>query len=254
MTIRDLYRALDEKYPRSLSCSWDNDGLMVCADPEREVKRVLLALDASNEAIDYAIKERCQVLLTHHPLLFRPMRSLSPDFLSGDRTLTAIKGELAVMSFHTRLDAGQGGVNDALCDALGLTAAGCFGDDEAPTLGRLAHLEGEMPLSDFAAKVKQSLGCSVVLFSGNRPVKTVAMIGGGGGDFIYAAKAAGADTFITGDAGYNVTLDAADDGINIIQAGHYHTEAPVLSRLADFCRSIAGAECLFFDSNPIKTV
>lgn len=254
MTIRDLYRALDEKYPRSLSCSWDNDGLMVCADPEREVKRVLLALDASNEAIDYAIKEGCQVLLTHHPLLFRPMRSLSPDFLSGDRTLTAIKGELAVMSFHTRLDAGQGGVNDALCDALGLTAAGCFGDDEAPTLGRLAHLEGEMALSDFAAKVKQSLGCSVVLFSGKRPVKTVAMIGGGGGDFIYAAKAAGADTFVTGDAGYNVTLDAADDGINIIQAGHYHTEAPVLSRLADFCRSIAGAECLFFDSNPIKTV
>lgn len=254
MTIRDLYCALDEKYPRSLSCSWDNDGLMVCADLGKEVKRVLLALDASNEAIDYAIKEGCQVLLTHHPLLFRPMRSLSPDFLSGDRTLTAIRGDLAVMSFHTRLDAGQGGVNDALCDALGLVADGCFGDEEAPTLGRVAHLEGEMSLSDFAAKVKQSLGCPVVLYSGKRPVKTVAMVGGGGGDFIYAAKAAGADTFITGDTGYNVTLDAADDGINIIQAGHYHTEAPVLSRLADFCRSIAGAECLFFDSNPIKTV
>ena len=80
------------------------------------------------------------------------------------------------------------------------------------------------------------------------------MIGGGGGDFIYAAKAAGADTYVTGDAGYNITLDAADDGINIVQAGHYHTEAPVLSRLADLCRRLAGAECLFFDSNPIKTV
>ena len=105
MTIRDLYRALDEMYPRSLSCSWDNDGLMVCADPDKEVKRVLLALDASSEAIDYAVKAGCQVLLTHHPMLFRPLKTLDPDFLSGDRTLTAIRGDLAVMSFHTRLAA-----------------------------------------------------------------------------------------------------------------------------------------------------
>ena len=254
MTIRDLYRALDEMYPRSLSCSWDNDGLMVCADPDKEVKRVLLALDASSEAIACAVKEGCQVLLTHHPMLFRPLKTLAPDFLSGDRTLTAIKGDLAVMSFHTRLDAGQGGVNDALCEALGLTVADCFGDPESPTLGRIAHLPEEMSLEAFAAHIKEALGCSVVQFAGKRPVRTVAMVGGGGGDFIYAAKAAGADTYITGDAGYNITLDAADDGINVIQAGHYFTEAPVLSRLADLCRRIAGAECLFFDSNPMKTV
>ena len=254
MTIRELYNALDEMFPRSLSCSWDNDGLMVCSDPDKEIKRVLLALDASNEAIEYAIKEGCQVLLTHHPLLFRPMRNVTHDFLSGDRTLAAIKADLAVMSFHTRLDAGQGGVNDALCETLGLTAAGSFGDSEAPGLGRIAHLEQEMSLADFAARVKEALGCSMVQYSGNRPVKIVAMVGGGGGDFIYPAKDAGADTYITGDTGYNVTLDAADDGINIIQAGHYHTEAPVLSRLADVCRTLAGAECLFFDSNPIKVV
>lgn len=254
MTIRELYNALDEMFPRSLSCSWDNDGLMVCSDPDKEIKRVLLALDASNEAIAYAIKEGCQVLLTHHPMLFRPMRNVTPDFLSGDRTLAAIKADLAVMSFHTRLDAGQGGVNDALCETLGLTAAGSFGDSESPGLGRIAHLEQEMSLADFAARVKEALGCSMVQYSGNRPVKIVAMVGGGGGDFIYPAKDAGADTYITGDTGYNVTLDAADDGINIIQAGHYHTEAPVLSRLADVCRTLAGAECLFFDSNPIKVV
>ena len=254
MTIRELYRAFDERYPRSLSCSWDNDGLMVCPDPEREVKRVLLALDASNEAIEYAINEGCQVLLTHHPMLFRPMRNVTPDFLSGDRALAAIKADLAVMSFHTRLDAGQGGVNDALCETLGLTAASCFGDSEAPGLGRIAHLEQEMSLADFAARVKEALGCSMVQYSGNRPVKIVAMVGGGGGDFIYPAKDAGADTYITGDTGYNVTLDAADDGVNIIQAGHYHTEAPVLSHLADLCRTLAGAECIFFDSNPIKVV
>ena len=254
MTIRDLYRALDEMYPRSLSCDWDNDGLMLCADPDREVTRVLLALDASDEAISYAAENVCQVLLTHHPLLFRPLRSVTPDSLSGKRALSAVRSDVAVMSFHTRLDAGQGGVNDALVEALGCTSAGTFGDDGAPTLGRIVHLNEEMPLADFAAHVKARLGCPMIQYAGKRPVKTVAVVGGGGGDFIYPALAAGADTLITGDSGYNITLDAADDGINVIQAGHYYTEAPVLSRLADICRNLTGAECLFFDSNPIKVL
>ena len=254
MTIRDLYRALDEKYPRSLSWSWDNDGLMVCTEPDREVTRVLLALDATNEAIAYAVREKCQVLLTHHPMLFRPMRSVTPDFLSGERALTAIKDDLAVISLHTRLDAGQGGVNDTLVEVLGLTVACSFGDEGAPTLGRIAYLDKETALADFAVHVKNALGCPMVQYAGNRPVKTVAVVGGGGSDFIYPALAAGADTLITGDAGYNITLDASDDGINVIQAGHYFTEAPVLFRLADLCRSLTGAECLFFDSNPTKVV
>ena len=254
MTIRDLYRALDEMYPRSLSCDWDNDGFMLCADPDREVTRVMLALDASDEAISHASENGCQVLLTHHPLLFRPLRSVTPDSLSGKRALTAVRSDVAIMSFHTRLDAGQGGVNDALVEALGFTSAGTFGDDGAPTLGRIVPLNEEMPLADFAAHVKARLGCPMIQYAGKRPVKTVALVGGGGGDFIYPALAAGADTLITGDSGYNITLDAADDGINVIQAGHYYTEAPVLSRLADICRKLTGAECLFFDSNPIKVL
>lgn len=254
MTIRELYSILEEKYPRSLSCSWDNDGLMVCTDPEREVTRILLALDASNEALAFAAKEKCQLLFTHHPMLFRPMRSLTPDFLNGSRTLEAIRSDVAVISMHTRLDAGEGGVNDALCDALGLTVASVFGDEGAPTLGRIAHLDKETPIADFAVRVKNALGCPMVQYSGKRPVKTVAIVGGGGSDFIYPALAAGADTFITGDTGYNVTLDAADDGINVIQAGHYYTEAPVLARMAELFYRLCGAECLFFDSNPIKVV
>ena len=254
MTIRDLYRALDDMFPRSLSCDWDNDGFMLCADPDKEVTRIMLALDASDDAISHAAENGCQVLLTHHPLLFRPLRSVTPDSLNGKRALAAVRSDVTVMSFHTRLDAGQGGVNDALVDALGFTSAGTFGDDGAPTLGRIVHLAEEMPLADFAAYVKTKLGCPMIQYVGKRPVKMVALVGGGGGDFIYPALAAGADTLITGDSGYNITLDAADDGINVIQAGHYYTEAPVLARLADICRQLCGAECLFFDSNPIKVL
>lgn len=254
MTIRALYRALEERYPRSLSCAWDNDGLMICADPEREVTRVLLALDATHDAIAYAAQQNCQVLLTHHPMLFRPLRNVTPDTLSGERALSALRSDVAVISLHTRLDAGQGGVNDALCEKLGLDVTESFGDEESPALGRIASLDSETALADFAAHVKYALDCPVVQFTGNRPVKTIAVVGGDGKDFIYPALAAGADTLLTGAASYNSALDAADDGINVIEAGHYYTEAPVLSHLADLCRSLADAECLFFDSNPTKVV
>lgn len=254
MTVHDLYCTLDKLYPRSLSCSWDNDGLMVCADLSCEVKRVLLALDATNDAIAYAVREGCQVLLTHHPMLFRPLKNITPDSLNGERTLSALKADLAVISLHTRLDAGGDGVNDALVDALGLTSSGTFGDDESPALGRLSCLEKEMTPSEFSAFVKEKLGAPVVHYTGNRMVKNVAVVGGGGKDFIYPALTAGADTLLTGEVSYNSVLDAADDGINVIEAGHYFTEAPVLRHLADLCRDLAGAECLYFNSNLTGTV
>ena len=144
-------------------------------------------------------------------------------------------GELAALAEGTR------DVNERLEEIIGLT----FADFKMCIA---------LPQGDFAALVKTKLGCPMIQYAGKRPVKTVALVGGGGGDFIYPALAAGADTLITGDSGYNITLDAADDGINVIQAGHYYTEAPVLARLADICRRLCGAECLFFDSNPIKVL
>jgi len=249
MTVYELYQILDGMYPRSLSCPWDNDGIMVCGDLSAEVRRVMLALDASQAALDAAVREECQVLLTHHPLLFRPLRSLVPDHLSGARTLTALCGGVAVLSFHTRLDAGDGGVNDALACRLGLAVCGKFGDEESPELGRLAELPAPMTAEDFAKQVKEALGADGVAVTGNVPVKRVALVGGDGKGFISAAKAAGADTLVTGAAGYNAALDAAEMGMNIIEAGHYHTEAPVLDTLSRICRESCGAECLFFDSN-----
>ena len=254
MTIGELYQKLDELYPRSLSCSWDNDGLMLCPTPDRVVTRVMLALDATKGSIEAAAREKCELLLTHHPMLFRPLRSLTPLDLSGSRILQAWQEEVSVISLHTRLDAGKDGVNDALARKLGLTVCGVFGDEESPELGRMAELENLCEPLAFAEHVRKSLGCDAVHLTGCRPVHRIAMVGGDGKDFIRAAMKAGADTFITGAAGYNMALDAAEEGLNILEAGHYHTEAPVLERLADLCRDLAGAQCFFYDSNLTSTV
>lgn len=254
MTIRELYEKLEELYPRSLCCEWDNDGLMFCPDPDRSVTRVMLALDAAKGSIEAAAQAKCELLLTHHPMLFRPLRSLTPLDLSGSRVMDAWNGGVSVISLHTRLDAGKDGVNDALVKRLGWTVCGTFGDEESPELGRIAELNTPMDPLAFAEHVRSMLGCEAVQMTGRHPVRRIAVVGGDGKDFIRAAMKAGADTFITGAAGYNMALDAAEEGLNILEAGHYHTEAPVLERLADLCRAIAGAQCFFCDSNLTRTV
>lgn len=249
MTVLDLYRALDARFPTTLSCAWDNDGLMLCPAPDREVRRVLLALDATDAILDRAVKTGADAVITHHPLLFRPLKAVTPLSLNGSRALTALAAGLSVLSFHTRLDAAEGGVNDALAQRIGLAAAETFGDAESPSLGRICTLAAPVPAAGFAAAVRDALGAPVVQLTGNRPVCRVAVVGGDGKDFIRPAIEAGADTLLTGAASYNTALDAPEMGLNIIEAGHYYTEAPVLTVLSDLVRDLCGAECEIADSN-----
>lgn len=250
MTIKELYRYLDSLYPRELSCSWDNDGIMVCGDENREVGRVLVALDANEKTLAYAVEHGFDVVVTHHPMLFRGLKSVSGSSVPGRHTLVALTNGITVLSFHTRLDAAPGGVNDALCAKLGLVADDSFGDDEAPTLGRLASFPKPITAKEVAERIKVALGCTAVRLNGDADtmIQRIAVCGGDGKDFIYPALLAGADVFLTGDAGYNMAADGAEDGLVTIEAGHYHTEAPVCAVLADVIREKAKVPVEIFDS------
>lgn len=250
MTVGELYTYLDSLYPRELSCSWDNDGIMVCGDENREVQRVLVALDANEKTLDYAVRGGFDVVVTHHPMLFRGLKSVSGSSVPGRHTLMALTHGITVLSFHTRLDAAPGGVNDALCAKLGLVAEGTFGDDEAPTLGRLARFPEPMSARDVAERIKVALDCQAVRLNGepDTMVQRIAVCGGDGKDFIYPALLAGAEVFLTGDAGYNMAADGAEDGLITIEAGHYHTEAPVCAVLAGKIREFAPVPVEIFDS------
>ena len=114
MTVYELHRALSEKYPKTLSCSWDNDGIMVSPDTGAEVKRVLVALDATHETVKYAAEHGFDTVVTHHPMLFKGVKSVTMASTSGRRILDAAMAGVSVVSFPTRLDAAVGGVNDAL--------------------------------------------------------------------------------------------------------------------------------------------
>ena len=250
MTVFMLHEKISEFCPRSLSCSWDNDGIMVSGDTEAEVKRVLVALDATMNVIDYAVKCGADTIVTHHPMIFRGMKSVSGETLCGAKTVKIIKNGISVLSFHTRLDAADGGVNDTLCRTLGFEACGKFGDEEAHDLGRIADIHKNMSAGEFASLVREKLGCRAVRVSGDlsRTVKRAAFCGGDGKSLVYPALYAGCDVFVTGDAGYNMASDAAEEGLITIEAGHYHTEAPICRILAELVEKICGAECEIFDS------
>lgn len=253
MTIGEFICKMDELYPRDLAAEWDCDGLQCCADPDRELKRVLVALDATEKTIDHAISGGYDLLLTHHPMIFGKAGDIVPHKLYGNRIIKLICAGVGAASFHTRFDAGENGVNDCLAKTLGLEATSVFGDIEMPTGGRIGMLKESMSAEAFCAYVKEKLSVPMVRCTGEGTVKTVAVLGGSGKDFVIPAKQAGADAIVTGEVSYNSALDFEESGIIVVEAGHYHTEFPACRRLAELVHHICGAEADIY-ADPTQNV
>lgn len=246
MTVGELDRLLSGKFTPDLKAPWDNDGIMVCDDVTRPIQSVLVALDPAEMVIRYAIENGFDALVTHHPLVFRKMNAITPATLTGRKAILALENHLAVLSYHTRMDAGDDGVNDALCQALWHQAEGTFGDAENPTLGRYFTLAEPIQAGEYANLIRDALDAGHVRITGDphKPVRKVALCGGDGKDFVNAALEIGADLYLTGDAGYNMAADAAEEGLVVVEAGHYHTEAPVCRTLAAWLCRETGLDCV----------
>ncbi len=251
MTVYELYKKMSGIFPRELSCEWDNDGLMCCPDTSRRVERVLLALDVTEHTVEYAKEKKCDLIISHHPLVFRGLNAVTPDNHVARKVINLLSAGISVFSFHTRADAASGGVNDALAKALGLVDVKAFADG----MGRIGYLREARDIGELALFVKNTLGAPTVAYIGEGISHRVAVLGGDGKDCIADAIAAGADTYISGSIGYNATLDAPEMGIKLIEAGHFHTENPVLERFAEAVKeAMPDAQILKYSSYPIKHV
>ncbi len=159
-TVRELYDALEVRLPRTLSCDWDNDGLSCCPDPDALVRGVLVALDPTEEAVAEAARRGCNVVLTHHPMLFRGIKAVDGENTMSRKVISLVKAGISTIAFHTRLDAADGGVNDILAARLGLLDVVPFGDDgnaQKKPIGRVGTLPAEITLEAFAALVAERL-------------------------------------------------------------------------------------------------
>lgn len=221
--IKDVIDLIEYAAPKELQYDWDNTGLIVkCSD---SVEKILIALDVTEEVIKEAVECGCDMILTHHPLIFSAIKSLSFDEYPNSLVMELIKSGISLYSAHTSYDRAQGGMNDMLADRLGLTdvkTIGGTGED----LMRIGELESAVSAKELAQHVKEKLGSECVKVSDENciNIKRVAVIGGSGADFIFAAKQQDADVLITGEAKLNNFLEAKDLGILLIDAGHYETE------------------------------
>ena len=256
MTIQELYARLEAVLPRALCAAWDNDGLSCCPDSAREVRRVLVALDVTDEVVDRAIEGDFDLILTHHPLMFRGVKALTDAQPLSGKLIRLVRAGIAAISLHTRLDAAAGGVNDTLALLLGLQDVVPFGTAEDGELGRIGRLIAPRTARTFAEFVAKKLGTSAVLLAGgDKEITTVALVGGEGGDFVDAAVAAGAELFLSGRIGYHRMLDAVEGGISLIEAGHFATERPVLARMQEILADIDPDLCIEIMSAPkLETV
>ena len=225
MTVNELYEKLNERIPKILSEEWDNDGIMCCADGTQEVSRVLVTLDVTDEIVDYAVSSHFDLIISHHPLIFRPLSALTEENHVARKVIKLLTDGITVFSFHTRADKVADGVNDQLAELIGVHEAVPFGEG---MLGRIGTVDEACELEDFVCTVKQSLNADAVRYADAfNAVKRVAVVGGDGKDFVRAAIEAGADTYVSGRIGYNLMEEASGLGINLIEAGHFFTEQPV---------------------------
>lgn len=254
MTAYELSCALRDKIPACMACDWDNDGIMCLPEPARTVRRVLLVLDITDDAVAHAIEHGYDAIVSHHPLIFKGIKHLTPDDIIARRLIKLCRHGITALSYHTALDA-MDGVNDRLAAALGLSQITAFGCEEYP-VGRVGNLPAPMPAEAFAAHVVKVLGCTAVTVGApDVAAYRVAVVGGSGEDDIPAAIAAGADTMVTGEAGYHEMLDAAALGFDVMTAGHFFTEQTTLAMLRELIAAIVPDIATdIYNTNRMKTV
>lgn len=232
-SVREIEAALYELAPRALAAEWDNVGLLV-GRPDREVRKILVSLDITEPVADEAKHIGADLIVSHHPVIFHPAKSITDRDPAGRLLLRLIEAGLSAVCMHTNLDAARGGVNDALAAALGL-------EDAAPVseggIVRVGTLPEALALPAFLARVKAALSPNGMRYvDGGRPVRKVAVGGGACGDFLWEAAAMGCSAFVTADLKYNHFLDAQALGLTVVDAGHFPTENVVCPELAGCLR------------------
>lgn len=224
--IIDFYKFIDSIAPFETQESWDNSGFLV-GDGNKEIKKVMVALDVTEQVLNEAFEKGAQLIISHHPVIFGALKEIHPKNIAF---LAAEKG-IAVISAHTCLDIADGGVNDCLAAALGLENVEKVDDGEG--LMRMGELDVSLSCIDFVKYVAEKLNVGGIKYTPTeKMIKKVAVCGGSGGDLYPAAISAGADAYVTANIKHNLFIDMRRDDFCVLDAGHFCTENTVIEPLA----------------------
>lgn len=247
-TVKEIFEYINSFAPVSTQEAWDNSGLLL-GDPEREVDKILFSLDATPQAVKAAKEAGAQMIVTHHPVIFSPLKKIT----AGSVVYELITSGISVVSAHTCWDSAKGGVNDTLAALLGFENPQPLPLEETATpMVRLCEVE-PMSGEELAQLVSKKLGCHLRLADAGNEIKTVALCGGSGGSLLYEIIGK-ADAFVTGELSHHHFLDASQNGLTAIAAGHFETESPSMKPLAEKIKNeFSSVEMILFNQeNPVK--
>ena len=255
MKLREIITALEELAPLRLQDEWDNSGLQV-GFPDTEIRRVLVCLDITEAIVDEAVAKGCNLIVSHHPLLFKALRQVSDATYQQRCVVRALSAGISIYSAHTSLDNAPGGVNHKIAGLLGLQNLRWLAPLEGEDAG--SGLVGELPRpekdADFLARVKRSFGVQCLRHSAldGREIRRVALCGGAGAFLLGDAVRAGADCFLSGEFHYHDYFE--NGGVLLAELGHYQSEQFTQDLLLDWLKAnCPGLEVLktAIDTNPI---
>ena len=228
MECKKVIELLEKQSPKSYACDWDNVGLLVGRE-DKEIQKIYIALDATDEAIEEAIANGADMLLTHHPMIFKGMKRVTQEDFTGRRIIRLIQNDMVYYAMHTNFDVM--GMADLAADYLGIsdtrvleiTSVSETGEEG---IGRYGSLKKEMTVRECCEEVKQAFSLENVKVFGDleRKVKTAAISPGSGKSVISNALQAGVDVLITGDIDHHEGIDAVAQNMTVIDAGHYGVE------------------------------
>lgn len=230
ISVNDIVVEIEKIAKPEYAYEWDNCGLLV-GDRKGKVNKILITLDVTKEVVCEAIEKGCQMIISHHPLIFKAVKNLSTDFFEGEILSLFYKNDIALYCAHTSLDKADGGVNDILCEKLGLKNV--FSVDEQGEIKSCAR-KGDLPKTfskdELIDYIKEKTGARKLdYFLQDKAYKTIALCTGAGEEFAFFT---GADVFLTGEIKYHTALEMKRQNISFIGAGHYYTEVHMIDGFA----------------------
>ena len=229
--VKDVTKVIEEFAPLAIQEKWDNSGLCI-GSPDAPVSSVLFGLDCTPELVDEAIECGADMIVTHHPLIFSGLKKISPEDMVGEAVIKAIKAGISIYAAHTNADKVIAGVSGAMAAKLALQNVEILSEDgEGTGLGVIGELPEPMTAQQMVAFVKERFGLQAMRTSKliDGEIKKVALCGGSGGSLISAAKAAGAQLYLSGDISYHNFF--TPEGFMLMDIGHYESEIEIVDIL-----------------------
>ncbi len=254
VSIKQIVQLINQIAPEQAAMDFDNCGLLVGRESDG-VSKVLIALDVTSEVIKEAQVKGCQLIITHHPLIFRAEKKITDQSYQGELLLKLIRAGIALYSLHTPLDAAVGGCNDVLCSAFGLKNVSGIDiikniDGVDYYCARIGQID--TTVNGLAETARVKLGASRILtVNGDKKVKTVAVCSGSGGSVVKCAFDKGADCLITGELSYHDAQYVKELGMGAVACGHYQTEDPAMDALTNYLQD--RINMLQYDVDLIRT-